>query len=167
MKLSAIRLRQLILGSLLLGTLGAAALVDDAPLEPARPAGAKTAVAAPTVTDAAATVLPARALAAPREGIADAPPDSPDPFRSRSWYVPPPPPPPAKPSAPPLPFEYLGQLVEADERRVFLKHQGQNRIIRVGDVIAGTYAVEACDAGQVVFIYLPLKERQVLATGPG
>lgn len=159
MKLSATRLRRLILGSLLLGTLGAAALVDDSPLEPERPAGVKIAVAAP--------VPPAQALAAPRQESADAPPDSPDPFRSRSWYVPPPPPPPAKPSAPPLPFEYLGQLVEADERRVFLKHQGQNRIIRVGDVIAGTYAVEACDAGQVVFIYLPLKERQVLATGPG
>lgn len=159
MKLSATRLRRLTLGSLLLGTLGAAALVDDAPLEPERPAGVKIAVAAP--------VPPAQALATPHEESADAPPDSPDPFRSRSWYVPPPPPPPAKPSAPPLPFEYLGQLVEADERRVFLKHQGQNRIIRVGDVIAGTYAVEACDADQVVFIYLPLKERQVLATGPG
>lgn len=88
-----------------------------------------------------------------------------DPFRRKTWYVAPPPPPRPKPQAPPLPFQYLGQLHADGEPRVFLNHQGRHLVIKAGDVIAGTYAVESLVAGQVVFIYLPLKEKQVLPTG--
>lgn len=88
-----------------------------------------------------------------------------DPFRSKTWYVAPPPSPPPKPKAPPLPFQYLGQLHEDGELRVFLNHQGRHLVIRAGDVIGGTYAVESVVAGQLVFVYLPLKEKQFLPTG--
>lgn len=88
-----------------------------------------------------------------------------DPFRAKTWYIAPPPPPPPKPTAPPLPFQYLGKLVEAGETRVFLNHQGKQLIARVGDIINGTYSVEEIVGGQMTFLYQPLKEKQVLAIG--
>jgi hypothetical protein len=88
-----------------------------------------------------------------------------DPFRAKSWYVAPPPPPPAKPTAPPLPFQYLGKLNEDGEIRVFLNHQGKHLIARTGDIINDTYRVDEIAAGRMSFVYLPLKEIQVLAIG--
>jgi len=103
-----------------------------------------------------------------------------DPFEARSWEelaraearrsAPPPPPPP--PQAPPLPFVYLGKLIEEGGRvTVFLTKQDRNYIVRTGDTIDGVYAVEAAEEERVVFTYLPLGISQTLAfaapTGPG
>jgi len=88
-----------------------------------------------------------------------------DPFRSKSWYVAPPPPPPPEPRAPALPFQYLGKLVEGGETKIFLARQGKNLIVRAGDVIDDTYAVQEISAGRLVFEYLPLKEKQLLSIG--
>lgn len=168
MKSPSRRQRWLVLGSLLLGTVAAAYFVEDeaaAPLESRRPvrkdAGARrqaneNLVQAPLSTEPRISSTP----------VEEAPTGI-DPFRSTSWYVAPPPPPPPKPTAPPLPFTFLGQLIEEDGTRVFVNHQGRHLIIRTGDIIADTYAVEDIAAGKVVFLYLPLKERQVLATGAG
>lgn len=168
MKSPSPRQRWLILGSLLLGTVAAAYFVEDetaAPVESKRPAR-KDAGARPQASE-----NPDQAPLSTEPGLAstvvEEAPTGIDPFRSTSWYVAPPPPPPPKPTAPPLPFTFLGQLIEEDGTRVFVNHQGRHLIIKAGDVIAGTYAVEEIAAGKVVFLYLPLKERQVLATGAG
>ena len=162
--------RWLILGPLLIASVAAAWLIEDDGEEPVqpRPRGERrlaTEAAVPTPVaqaDAARTADRREGEGEPGKkaealGI--------DPFRAKSWYVAPPPPPPPKPTAPPLPFKYVGQLVEEGETRVFITSQNRQLVIKVGDTVDGSYAVEEISPGQVVFVYLPLKERQVLATG--
>lgn len=115
--------------------------------QPANPEGTET--AGQTGTDA-------------EDGDSEAADTRIDPFRSKSWYVAPPPPPPPKPTAPPLPFRFLGRLVEDGETRIFLAQNNQNLSARVGDIINGTYSVEAISDNGVQFVYLPLKETQLL-----
>lgn len=84
-------------------------------------------------------------------------------FRAQSWQPPPPPPPPPeKPKAPPLPFTYLGHLVEDRGVALFLGRQQQTLIVRAGDTIDGTYRVDAITAQRAVFTYLPLDVQQPL-----
>jgi hypothetical protein len=171
--------RWLILGSLLLVTVVAGYLVED------EPAPAKSKRKGSVATKSAASSSPAadsrRAAAKEKASeLAAAPLSFPepapieaaeegkkviDPFRNKSWYVAPPPPPPPKPTAPPLPFQYLGKINEAGETRVFLNHQGKHIIARLGDVINGTYSVEEISGGRMTFLYQPLNETQVLAIG--
>jgi len=162
------RQRRLVLCTVLLGTVAAAFFVEDeaaAPVESEHPAR-QDARARPQASESLAQA-PLSSEPVIASTVGEEAPASIDPFRSTSWYVAPPPPPPPKPTAPPLPFTFLGQLIEEDGTRVFVNHQGQHLIIKAGDVIAGTYAVEEVAAGKVVFLYLPLKERQVLATAAG
>lgn len=171
------RQRWLILGALLLGTVGAAVFVDDDPVasEPAeRPARRQLAQAGEAagpvaISSSAGQPAPTSENAEAGSGKEDdseaAAPDTIDPFRTKTWHIAPPPPPPPAPRAPPLPFQFLGQLIEEGEVRVFVNHQGQHLIIKAGDVINGTYTVEEISAGKVVFVYQPLQERQVLAIG--
>lgn len=159
-----LRQRWMILGGLLAVALSAALLVEDD--EPA-PAAVEAAIRKASPDTRPQPVEPEPIVLTdvpPSLGEVSAGPAI-DPFRRKTWYVAPPPPPPPKPQAPPLPFQYLGQLHEDGEPRVFVNHQGRHLVIKAGDVIGGTYAVEAVDAGQVVFVYLPLKEKQALPTG--
>jgi hypothetical protein len=170
--------RWLILGSLLLATVVAGYLVED---EPA-PAKSKRKGAVATKSAASSPVADSRRAAAKEKAteLAAAPLSFPepapieaaeegkkviDPFRNKSWYIAPPPPPPPKPTAPPLPFLYLGKINEAGETRVFLNHQGKHIIAKVGDVINGTYSVEEISGGRMTFLYQPMNETQVLAIG--
>ena len=89
-------------------------------------------------------------------------------FKSKSWYVPPPPPkplPPAPPSAPPLPFTYLGKLLEDGKITVFLTKQDRNYVIKAGDVIDGTYRVDAIQPSMLNLTYLPLDIKQSMSIG--
>lgn len=157
------RQRWAILGSLFAATVGAALQVEDDEL--AMPAVEAATRKPPAKADAVPEVV-LLAGHGPSDGEAEEPAESAiDPFRHKTWYVAPPPPPPPRPKAPPLPFQYLGQLHEDGELRVFVNHQGRHLVIQAGDVIGGTYAVETVAAGQVVFVYLPLKEKQHLPTG--
>lgn len=161
MKPLAPRQRWAILALLLVATVAAAMLVEDETEVPA------TVVNVPRAVPSVAAAGPS-SVAAGEAGTADGEADETDhidPFRGKSWYVVPPPPPPAKPKAPPLPFRYLGQMAEDGEARIFVDHQGRHLILRAGDVVNGTYAVEEIAAGRVVFTYLPLKEKQILVTG--
>lgn len=180
--------RWLIIGSLLLATLAGAYFVED---EPAAETGKKKARSAKQTS----TEVAAAGRRAGKEQKKDEPaagplsfPEPPaarieseeegekeeegevekiiDPFRNKSWFVAPPPPPPSKPVAPPLPFKYLGKLIEDGEPRVFLDHQGKYLIARLGDVINGTYSVEEIAGGRMTFLYQPLKEKQTLSIGP-
>lgn len=113
---------------------------------------------------AAAPAAPAPTLAgldAPRA----MPADSPELFQPRSLQPPPPsPPPPPPPQAPALPFRFVGALEEGGERAVFLLEGTQVLMVRAGDQLGGQYRVERITPTSVEFTYLPLKQRQTLAT---
>ena len=168
------RQRWLIIGSLLLATLAAGTLLDDRPAparagKGAKPAHPASAVAATGTARAQADKLdPAPAPLSFPEPAAGQAPDvgtTVDPFRATSWLVAPPSPPPAKPVAPPLPFQYLGKVDDGAEVRVFLDAQGRHLIATTGDVINDVYRVEAISGSQMTFVYLPLKEKQLLSIG--
>lgn len=94
-------------------------------------------------------------------------------FGPTSWFVPPPPPPPTPvvqapppaPTAPPMPFAFLGRY-EEDGARVILLVKG-DRIYTVteGEVIENTYRVEGLTGGRLEMTYLPLNTRQTLQAG--
>ncbi|KVC82781.1 hypothetical protein [Burkholderia ubonensis] len=93
-----------------------------------------------------------------------------DPFTASSWLPPPPveaPLPtarPAPPTAPPVPFTYVGELdAKADKPQVFLSNGDQLLIVSPGDVIDGQYRVDAVSASNVVLTYLPLNQTQVVS----
>jgi hypothetical protein len=174
------RQRWLILGSLLAATIGAGLWLDDeAPEVASSPRERRAPKPAP---EASMTALPASLALAQADttnkteaGEAGDDEDSDkaqddvdaviDPFRPATWYVAPPPPPPEKPRAPRLPFKYLGRLVEDGSVRVFLSDQDRHLIVKPGEVVNGSYKIEKISDGQIVFVYLPLKERQILPTG--
>jgi hypothetical protein len=92
-----------------------------------------------------------------------------DPFNSlaaeemRRAAVPPAPPP--APQAPPLPFSYLGKLVDGGKAVVFLASGDRNWAVRSGDTIDGSYRVDAIGDGTMTLTYLALDVRQELAIG--
>lgn len=174
------RQRWLILGSLLAATIGAGLWLDDeAPEAASSPRERRAAKPAAEASMAAlpASLALAQADAANKTEAGEAGEDEDidkikddaesliDPFRPATWYVAPPPPPTEKPRAPRLPFKYLGRLVEDGSVRVFLSDQDRHLIVKSGEVVNGSYKVEKIGDGQIVFVYLPLKERQVLPTG--
>jgi hypothetical protein len=92
-------------------------------------------------------------------------------FNATSWYEPPPPPPPPPPApppvptAPPLPFAYLGRYEEAPTRLVILVKGERIYTVAAGDVIEDTYRIERVTPGMVELTYLPLNIKQTLGTG--
>lgn len=92
-------------------------------------------------------------------------------FGVTSWYVPPPPPPPAPPppppvpTAPPLPFTYLGRYEDAPRQLTILVKGERIYTVVAGDVIDNTYRVDRIVPGTVELTYLPLNIKQMLGTG--
>lgn len=92
-------------------------------------------------------------------------------FGVTSWYVPPPPPPPQppppppKPTAPPLPFSYLGRYQESQAVIIMLVKGDRIYTVSAGEVIENTYRVEGLAGGRVELTYLPLDIRQTIDTG--
>ena len=93
-------------------------------------------------------------------------------FAPRSWYTPPPPPPPpppapvAAPTAPPLPYAFLGSYTDGSNATVyFVTREDRVYDVRPGDVLDQTYSVGPVENGQLVFIYKPLDVRQSLPIG--
>lgn len=88
-------------------------------------------------------------------------------FAPHSWQPPPPPPPPPKPpapKAPPLPFRYLGKVLEGSEILAFLGQGTRTHLLRRGDVLA-EYKVDEITPTEITFVYLPLNEKQHLTFG--
>jgi hypothetical protein len=84
-------------------------------------------------------------------------------FSRKSWVPPPSPdakPPP--PSAPPLPFKYIGKVTEGDETQVFLSLAERNYIVKPGENIDGQYRVDEVSDHAVTLTYLPLNAKQTL-----
>ncbi len=131
---------------------GAVASQSERPDRPAREA----ATGADAVPEVRLKQLERRAAVAPAG----------DPFRARSWDPPPaarrvlaPP----RPEAPPLPFTYLGKLIDGETATVFLARQDRNYVVRPGDTLDGTYRVEKIEDDRLALTYLPLGTAQTLA----
>lgn len=101
-------------------------------------------------------------------------------FAAHSWYTPPPPPPPAPvpviseqqaaalraPTAPPMPFAYMGTYTPDGAAAVFFLTQGDRVYnVRIGDVLDNKYSVDAFSNGQLVMTYMPLNIQQQLSVG--
>jgi hypothetical protein len=159
------------------------------PRTPARSSKAQP-VAAPlsdtAAVDTVASIKPARGnarVAAPalrgdlltRPEREAAPDDGVNLFQATTWFIAPPPPPPPPPAAPPppppaptapaLPFVFLGQIIEDDQAQVILARGDRVITVIVGDAIDKTYRLESLQKGVLTFVYLPLATRQTLATG--
>lgn len=95
-------------------------------------------------------------------------------FQSKNWYTPPPqmkttslqkmptivlPP----PSAPALPFSFIGRMIDKNEVVLFLSKNGRQYAVKAGDVIDGNYRVEKFTENDVLFTYLPMNIQQTLA----
>jgi hypothetical protein len=90
-----------------------------------------------------------------------------NPFAARSWTPPPPPAPVVRavvPKAPPLPFLYLGKMLDGKAVTAFVSMGGQTHLLHGGDTVRD-YRVEAISAKEITFVYLPLNEKQRLSFG--
>ncbi len=91
-------------------------------------------------------------------------------FQSKSWYVAPPPPVVAAaaepaPTAPPLPFTYLGSYEEAGKPVYFLISGGRVFAVNPGDVVEHDYRIDGVSDSAIELTYLPLDIRQTLEIG--
>lgn len=105
-----------------------------------------------------------------------------DAFGSKNWKPAPPakkvvkakpaaPPPsmpvasPPPPSAPPIPFTYLGRMVDAGVTTVFLTDRQRNLAVKVGEVIDNNYKLEQITDSSLTLTYLPLNAQQQMSLG--
>ena len=100
-------------------------------------------------------------------------------FATHSWYVPPPPPPPPPPSsataeslappiptAPPLPFAYMGTYKPDGAPAVFFLTRGDRVYdVHVGDTLDNIYSIDGFNGSQLLLTYKPLNIQQQLAAG--
>jgi hypothetical protein len=69
---------------------------------------------------------------------------------------------PAKPTAPPLPFKYLGKMIDGDKLAVFVSRGDETYTVQAGQKLDQSYRVDKVGEDSVTFTYLPLKTRQEL-----
>ena len=72
---------------------------------------------------------------------------------------------PAPPKPPPLPFGYGGSGRVNGKRVLFLERDNRSLLVEVGDIVDGTYRVDALDPSRAVLRYLPLNIAQVMVFG--
>jgi len=98
-------------------------------------------------------------------------------FAAHSWYVAPPPPPPPppvqsapveppKPTAPPLPYQYIGSYTPEGQKPVLFLSKGDRVFdVHVGDTLEDTYTVDGFNKSQILLTYKPLNIQQQLIVG--
>jgi hypothetical protein len=69
------------------------------------------------------------------------------------------------PTAPPLPFQFIGKLEDSQQLQVFLQNGERLYVVRAGDVIDDVYKVDRISATEMSLVYLPLKFAQTLSVG--
>lgn len=69
---------------------------------------------------------------------------------------------PAAPSAPPLPFRYVGRLTQDGRTEVYVLRGDELVSIAAGQTIDAQYRVDSISEARIAFTYLPLKTRQSL-----
>jgi hypothetical protein len=67
------------------------------------------------------------------------------------------------PTAPPLPFAYVGKQLQEGQLQVFVAHGEVTRVIKASDVIDETYRVDSINGKSMTLTYLPLGQTQTLA----
>ncbi len=94
-------------------------------------------------------------------------------FAAHTWHVarPPPPPaagPPAEPTAPPLPYAFVGSYAQGSNETVYFLTRGDRVYdVKQGDRLDGIYSIDGVENGQLIFTYMPLNIRQTLPFGGG
>jgi hypothetical protein len=96
----------------------------------------------------------------PADGSAEKP--AVDPFARRSFA----PKAEAAPTAPPLPFRYVGKMIEDGRLEVFLARGEESYSVTAGskrgEKLGTEYRVDKVTENRVTFTYLPLKIQQTL-----
>ena len=70
-----------------------------------------------------------------------------------------------KPTAPRLPFKYIGKLIENDVIKLFLMEGEALHIVSQGDKIGKNYRLKQVDEQQISLLYLPLNTTQTMSIG--
>lgn len=86
-------------------------------------------------------------------------------FGEQRWVKPPSSTDSGPPQAPPLPFTYLGKLIDQGRVTLYLADAERNLVVHQGEVINGTYRVKSISPVAVTFIYIPMNQPQILAIG--
>jgi hypothetical protein len=131
-------------------------------------------LAVATVTTPAKGKTPGAPTAAPAP-IKDLSPAG-DLFAARSWIAEPAPgtvteqpvvvtPVVQVPTAPPLPFQFVGRLDDRSDLQVFLQSGEKIYVVRKGDVIDKTWRIERISNKELSLVYLPLHVVQTLSVG--
>ncbi|VVE24692.1 hypothetical protein [Pandoraea anhela] len=111
----------------------------------------------------------------PRENLIDAdgsPAASQRLFASQNWGPPPPAPSsapvpvaPLPPTAPPMPFTYLGKAQAAGAWEVYLARGEKTFIVHENSVVDDVYRVESIKPPRLSLIYIPMNQQQELDIG--
>lgn len=89
-------------------------------------------------------------------------------FSGKNWNPPPPPPPKldvVAPTAPPLPFTFLGKKMEDGIWEVYLSRGELTFIVHEGMAFESNYRVDKIGATTLTLTFLPLNQTQTLAIG--
>jgi hypothetical protein len=74
-------------------------------------------------------------------------------------------PPPSPPQPPALPFAYGGSGRVNGKPVLFLERANRSLLVEVGDIVDGTYRLEALERNRAVLRYLPMDTAQVMVFG--
>jgi hypothetical protein len=69
---------------------------------------------------------------------------------------------PEKPALPPLPFQYVGKVIEDGKQEVYVMRGEELLALAHGQKIGNEYRVERITGSRITFTYLPLKTTQTL-----
>lgn len=69
------------------------------------------------------------------------------------------------PTAPAMPFQFVGRLDDRSDLQVFLQNGEKIYVVRKGDVIDETWRIEGISDVELSFVYLPLHLSQTLSVG--
>ena len=69
------------------------------------------------------------------------------------------------PTAPPMPFQFVGRLDDRSDLQVFLQSGEKIYVVRKGDVIDETWRIERISKEELSLVYLPLHLAQTLSVG--
>ena len=69
------------------------------------------------------------------------------------------------PTAPAMPFQFVGRLDDRSDLQVFLQDGEKIYVVRKGDVIDKTWRIEGISDVELSFLYLPLHLSQTLSMG--
>jgi hypothetical protein len=69
------------------------------------------------------------------------------------------------PTAPPMPFQFIGRMDDRTDLQVFLQNGEKIYVVRKGDVIDETWKIEGISDMELSLVYLPLHLSQTLSVG--